>query len=243
MTLLLRGLRWIGKHELGSIVAMFVVAFGGLAFAELASEVSEGDSASVDQALLLAMRNPTDLSDPIGPRWVEEAGRDFTALGGRAVLTLLTVAVAGYLLLLRKSRAALFVVGSILGAAILQSVLKSMFARPRPDLVPHLAFVESPSFPSGHSMLSAAAYLTLGALLARMQTSRIVKAYMLLCALALAVIVGVSRVYIGVHWPTDVLAGWAAGAVWAALCWVAARALQRRGEIEPPQRPPKNESV
>jgi undecaprenyl-diphosphatase len=140
----------------------------------------------------------------------------------------------GHLLLARKPRAAAFVGASVTGALLLSLGLKHLFHRPRPDLVPHLSYVVSSSFPSGHSMLSAAVYLTLGALLARLQANFVLKAYVLLWALFLAFLIGVSRVYVGVHWPSDVLGGWAAGATWAALCWLLARRLQRRGEVESP---------
>ncbi len=116
--------------------------------------------------------------------------------------------------------------------SILISRLKQLFERPRPVLVPRLSYVMTSSFPSGHSMLSAAVYLTLGALLARFESNLLLKAHVLGWALLFTVLVGVSRVYMGVHWPTDVLAGWATGAAWASLCWLVARALQRRGSVE-----------
>lgn len=225
-------LSWVGRHELGTVLALPVVALGCLVFVEVASEVKEGDVEQIDRALLLALRSAGDLSDPIGPEWAEELGRDFTALGGVGVLTILTVAVVGYLLLVRKPHAAVFVAVSVVGAGFLSQGLKAVFDRTRPDLVSHLSYVTSSSFPSGHSMLAAAVYLTLGALLARMQTKLVAKAYLLLWASFIATLVGLSRVYVGVHWPTDVLAGWAAGAAWAATCWVLARLLQRRGKIE-----------
>jgi undecaprenyl-diphosphatase len=202
-----------------------LAAGGAFLFAKVASEIHEGDAASFDRSLLLALRTREDLSVPIGPRWLEEMARELTALGGRAVLSLITFSVEGYLLLLRKRRAALFLAGAVLGAALLSVLLKDFFARPRPEIVPHLAPVFSASFPSGHSMLSTALYLTLGAMLTRLQSSSLIKAYIQMWALLLAILVGLSRVYLGVHWPTDVLAGWAAGAAWAALCWLVAGAL------------------
>jgi undecaprenyl-diphosphatase len=118
------------------------------------------------------------------------------------------------------------------GGLILSSLLKGLFERPRPQLVPHLSHVYTTSFPSGHSMLSAVVYLTLGTLLARLVQHRYLKIYFLVLALLLTFLVGLSRVYMGVHYPTDVLAGWTAGLAWASVCWLAARYLQQRGKVE-----------
>lgn len=228
-----RLLREIGQHELGAVLSMLVLALGVWVFAEVLDEVQEGQTQGVDRMILLALREKADLGDPVGPPWLEEVGRDLTALGGFAVLGIVTTVVVGYLALLRKPRSALFVLISVLGALGLSSLLKALIARPRPDLVPHHSYVLTMSFPSGHAMLSSAVYLTLGALLARFHTSLLLRAYILLWALLLSALVGCSRVYVGVHWPTDVIAGWAAGSAWAALCWIVARMLQRRGDVEP----------
>ena len=223
----------LGRHETGLLLVVALLAGGTWGFVELAGEVLEGETSTFDQTVLLAMRSPADPSDPLGPHWMEELVRDFTALGGVGVLTFLTLAVAGYLALERKWRTMVLVVAAIFGGMILSNMLKGLVARPRPDLVPHGSYVYTSSFPSGHSMMAAVTYLTLGALLARVQPRRRVKAYLLLLAILLTVLVGFSRVYLGVHWPTDVLAGWASGAMWALLCWMVARWLQRRGRIEP----------
>lgn len=216
-----------------TILLMAALIVGGLwLFIELADEVLEGATATLDERLLLALRNSTDLADPLGPSWVEEMMRDFTALGGAAVLILLTVSVVFYLVIQRKFRAAVLVGLAVIGGALLSQLLKGAFGRPRPDLVPHGSYVYFTSFPSGHSMLSAATYLTLGALLARLQKRRRLQIYVLFLAVLITILVGISRVYLGVHWPTDVLGGWTAGAVWAALCGLVMWWLQRRGEVE-----------
>jgi undecaprenyl-diphosphatase len=163
---------------------------------------------------------------------VEELGRDFTALGGTGVLTLLTLSVLGYLLLEYKKKTALLVVISVGGGFLLSMLLKQGFDRPRPDLVPHEFFVYTTSFPSGHSMMSAVTYLTLAALLARIQKRRRNKVYLMTIAVLVTLAIGVSRIYMGVHWPSDVLAGWSAGAFWALLCWLVGSWLQRRGQME-----------
>jgi undecaprenyl-diphosphatase len=222
------------RAELWPILLLVLVAGGIWAFAELAGEVREGETGRVDQTLLLALRNPADPADPVGPRWAEEAARDLTALGGVAVLSLLTLAVGGYLWLDGKRRAAVLVVMAVAGGLVAATLLKQGFQRPRPDLVPHGVYVYTTSFPSGHSAMSAATYLTLGALLARVQQRRRQKLFLMGFAVLLTLIVGFTRVYLGVHWPTDVLGGWAIGGVWALLCWLAAWWLQRRGEVEEP---------
>jgi undecaprenyl-diphosphatase len=160
--------------------------------------------------------------------------RDVTSLGSYAVLGLMFVLVLGYIVMLGKRGAAVFILTSVLGGQILSTVLKTLFERPRPDLVPHATQVFTASFPSAHAMLSAVTYLTLGALLTRVVPSHRVKVYVMSAAAFLTLLVGVSRVYLGVHWPTDVLAGWCVGSAWAVLCWAVALHLQRSGAVEKP---------
>jgi undecaprenyl-diphosphatase len=232
----LRALRWLGRHELGTLLAIGSLAAGVWLFAALADEVMEGGTRKFDRTLLLALRRPGDLQ-PLGPPAMLNAARDISALGGPAVLTLLTAAVSLFLALNGKKHMALFVCGSIGSGLLVSSLLKDSFDRPRPDLVPHEVYAASYSFPSGHSMLSALTYLTLGAILARSHERKLLKAYFLLLATFLTGLIGVTRVYLGVHWPTDVLAGWTAGAVWALVCWLLARWLQTRHTLEPEAEP------
>jgi len=222
--------RWLPELLPLAILALASAALVG--FFKLASEVVEGETHSFDQTLLLALRNPADPADPIGPWWVEAMFRDITSLGSTVVLTFITLAVVLYLLIDGKRSAALFVVVAIGGGTLISSLLKNAFARPRPELVAHLVDVRSYSLPSGHAMLSAVTFLTLGALLARVQARKRLKAYILGIALLLTLLVGASRIYLGVHWPSDVLAGWCLGAAWAMLCWLVATWLQQRGQIE-----------
>ncbi|MBB3189988.1 phosphatase PAP2 family protein [Halomonas cerina] len=220
------------RYEFAALLCLLVLSGGIWGFIELADEVSEGETQSIDETLLLSLRNPADHTDPLGPGWVEELGRDFTALGGVGVLVLITLGALGYLLLARRYRAALFASVAVPGGVLLSTLMKLGYDRPRPDLVPHESIVYTASFPSGHAMMSAVTYLTLAALLIRVQPELRLKAYILVLAILLTLLVGMSRVYLGVHWPTDVLAGWTAGAAWAALCWLAMRWLQRRGQVE-----------
>jgi undecaprenyl-diphosphatase len=226
-----RPLTWLGGHEKTVLIALACVVAGVWGFALLADEVLEGGTQAFDRKVLLAFRH-SDTLEPLGPPSVQEGARDITALGGTTVLTLVTAIAAGFLALDGKKHMALFICGSVLGGVAVGTILKDAFHRPRPDLVPISIYVSGASFPSGHSMMSAVTYLTLGALLARSQERRRLKAYFLLVAMLLTFAVGVTRVYLGVHWPTDVLAGWTAGSVWALLCWLTARWLQLRRTLE-----------
>ena len=210
--------------------AVFVVLVGIWGFVELADDVLGGETLAFDRAMFLKMRNASDPSDPLGPKWVEELFRDFTALGGVGVLVLVTLAAAGFLAMERKLGSVILLLGAVGGGVLLVTLLKMGFDRPRPDLVAHRVYAHMSSFPSGHSKLSAVTYLTLGGLLARVHPRRWVRTYLLLLAALLTFLVGISRVYLGVHWPTDVLAGWTAGASWALLCWLLAGWIQRRTE-------------
>jgi undecaprenyl-diphosphatase len=238
-------LGWLREHSrLATLVAhvnrierdMLLIMIGAavllLVFVVLASEVVEGDTRAFDERVLLALRASGDPADPVGPRWFEEMMRDFTAIGGTGVLVLMVLAVAGFLTLTGKGHAALAIVVAVAGGTLLSQTMKWAYARPRPELVPHGAEVYTASFPSGHAMMSAIVYLTLGAMLARTQSGQAVKAYIIAVAIFLTVLVGASRVYLGVHWPTDVLAGWALGALWAIACWLAMLWLQSRGQVE-----------
>lgn len=206
------------------LVVVSLIGAGLWGFAELADEIEDGETHEFDRAVMLAIQG--------GPQWLDLVARDITSLGGTAVLVLLTVAALGYLLLVRKWSAAIFVAVSIVGGTLISTALKHIFDRPRPDVVPHAVEVTSASFPSGHAMLAMTTFLTLGAVLAEVQPTRSSRVYLISWAVLLALLVGTSRVYLGVHWPTDVLAGWCVGSAWALLCGSVALWLQRRGIIE-----------
>jgi len=224
---------WLRDFELRTLLLVCLAAGLSWAFAETADAVMEGGTHTTDESILLSMR-ASEPGDPIGPGWVEEMGRDFTALGGVAVLALVTFMAVGYLFLIGKKRAALLMVSAVGTGIIASLLLKTGFDRPRPALVPHGSIVYTKSFPSGHSMMAAITYLTIGALMMRAHGRRAIRAFILSAAILVTILVGVSRVYLGVHWPTDVLAGWTAGGFWAATIWLLARWLQREGQVEQP---------
>lgn len=234
-TALTRGIRWARAQELGLIFILLLLATLGWSAIEITSQVVEGETRALDKQLLLALRAPDDVSEPIGPDWVEEIARDITALGGVGVLSLLTLFVAGYLRMRGARRTFWFLLVSVVGALAMSTLLKNLINRPRPDLVPHGSFVYTASFPSGHSMMAAGTYLTLALLLMQVDSHKRAGAYFVSVALLLTVLVGVSRVYLGVHWPSDVLAGWCFGALWSLLCWTVARTLRKMGTLEAAQ--------
>ena len=219
-------------RELHFLLALVALAASIWVFAGIADEVMEGEQFAFDRAVLLFFRNPADPADPIGPDKLESMVRDVTAMGGTVILTFITLATAAFLALAGKRGSAAFVLAAIGGALVLSFAMKTGFERPRPDLVPHGAVVYTASFPSGHATGAAATYLTLGALLARFQPRRRLKIYLLSLAVFMTVCIGLSRIYLGVHWPTDVVAGWTLGSSWALFCWLVARWLQRRGTVE-----------
>ncbi|EPX78396.1 phosphatase PAP2 family protein [Salipiger mucosus] len=219
--------------ELQMLAISTGIIVGVWGFAELADEVIEGETQGIDRQLLLLLRTPGDLADPLGPPVAEEIGRDLTALGGIIALTLATLATCGFFLLLRRYGSAFYMGATVGGGILLSSVAKGLFDRARPDLVPHGSIVHTASFPSGHSTMAAITYLTLAVLIARVLPQRRLKVYVMTVAVLLTVLVGVSRVYLGVHWPTDVLSGWLVGLAWAMLCLLGARLLARHGRVEP----------
>jgi len=224
--------RHLLKRIESRVLILVIGSAGALwGFFNIGSEVREGDTKALDTRLLLMLRNPGDPSDPIGSRSLQEAMRDVTALGGVTVITLVSVvAVLAFLIHRKLWHAGIF--AATVGLAFLSSEgLKDLYDRPRPDLVPHGSYVYSASFPSGHSTLSAAVYLTLAMLIASLERPRGTKRMVFTLAGLLVVSIGFSRIYLAVHWPSDVLAGWCLGAAWALAAWTALLRLGGRDQV------------
>ncbi len=225
------------RTEVVLVAAMAVIATAVLAFVGIADEMSEGDAHAFDMAVLQALHpDAANPADPIGPKWLDHAAVDLTAIGSVSVLAALAIAIAGFLLLARKRLEALIIAIAFLGGLAISQGLKSTFARERPPEIYRAAEIINTSFPSGHALLSAVVFLTLGAMLSRAAKTRAIRIYVMATAILLALLVGITRVYLGVHWASDVLAGWSAGAAWATACWVFERwARDRLGTGQPPE--------
>ena len=226
------GLRKLERRELTWLVVGLVCCVLLLTFLALASEVSEGDTQAFDVKILQALRSTADPAKPIGPAWIEGVLLDLTALGGPTLLGLAVVSIAGFLALQGRLRTAAVIVMTAFSGELLNFLMKRAFNRARPSVVPHLRDVYTTSFPSGHAMESAIVFLTLGAILMRVAQRQLTKLYCLGIAVLLTALTGISRVYLGVHYPTDVLGGWIVGFAWASVCWVAAQHFEGAAHIE-----------
>ena len=222
----LRRFSWIG------------LATGTVLFVALSLLVTAGATDRIDRDLLLSMRHATNPDLALGPEWLREAAAEWTALGGYPIMVLLCLVVLIGFALAQRRRIALFAFGALAGGAVASSALKALFERPRPDLVEHLDKIFTSSFPSAHAMMSTVVYLTLAALLTTVLQRRRVALFAFAVAGFCAVLIGISRVYLGVHWPSDVLAGWCIGLAWACGCWLVADRLRQSNAIEEPAEMP-----
>lgn len=197
---------------LGAVAGLFFL------FLKIWSEVAERDARAFDERILLSLRLPGHPDVPIGPAWVTQSMLDISSLGGGTLLGLVVVATSGYLIIKGAHTRAMWLVTATGSGSMIMLLLKSFFGRPRPQLVDHLVTVQSMSFPSGHATNSALVYLTIAALASDVEPNFVGRIYVMAVAIVLTVLIGISRLYLGVHWPSDVVAGWALGAGWA-LAW------------------------
>jgi undecaprenyl-diphosphatase len=220
--------RDLARGEFLLICGIVAACLGLWAFLGVAEEMGEGEHDHFEEQILRSFRRPGDLAHLKGPTWTREVAQDISSLGGASVTVILTVSVAGYLLIKGKRREGTWVICAVAGGSAVCAGLKHVFDRPRPAVVPFFAATNDPSFPSGHSMTSAVVYLTLGVLMARSASGWTQKLFFLATGLTLSGLVGISRVMLGVHYPSDVVAGWSAGASWALLCWIVAEFADRQ---------------
>lgn len=213
-----------GVRLLGGVTFLGAV----MLFVALARLAPKGTYQALELQFMESMRRD---GQPLGPFWALSAVRDLTALGSAVFVILMILLILGYLCLRRRYRLALLLALATAGGEILNTSLKNTFERARPEAALRLVDVSSTSFPSGHAMAASIFYLTVGLVLARAAERRREQTYFLVTAMLLTFLTGFSRVYLGVHYPTDVLAGWAAGTAWALLCCYVADRLARRGAL------------
>ena len=228
ITFLRRALR-IARTEIAALTALLVIGIGVMTFVEVADDMTEADGQAFDQMVLQWLQPVA--GDPRGPWWLKEAAADLTSLGGISVLTLFAVVAVVFLVIQRKQLSALLLVVGLAGGVALSEGLKALFERARPPAAYQAVETLNASFPSGHTLLSTVFYLTLGVMLTRAFPKKRLKAFVLGCAMLIAVLIGLTRVYLGAHWASDVIAGWCAGAAWAMALWLVAYAVQRRQAV------------
>ena len=214
------------RAEIALLAALFVITGGIGLFLEIADDSREADGQAFDHAILQALHSTP--GDPAGPWWVEEGAVELTSLGGVAVLGLFALFAVGFLLLQRKRLSAALLTLGLAGGVGWSEGLKALFGRARPPADYQAVETINASFPSGHALLSTVFYLSIGVMLARAFPQRRMKAYAIGAAVVLALLVGLSRIYLAAHWATDVLAGWSVGAAWAMALWLVAWVVQRR---------------
>ena len=230
-----KGVDWFRARDLQVVATLAAIGMLILIFFSIADEVSENSTQRFDEAILLALRAAPD--DPLGPYWLEAGVMHLSALGSGVVTTLIVIIVTGFFALSGHWRYAGLMVACAAGCGIVMSLLKGLFERARPTVVTHIDPPGGLSFPSGHSSISAALYMTLAVLIARQLDQRRLRIYVVAMGVMMMVLVGVSRLYLGVHYPTDVLGGWTIGLTWALICGLVVRQLGKRGvEDMPSQR-------
>jgi undecaprenyl-diphosphatase len=218
--------------EIKVLIVLLILFISGLTFLEIADEISEGETREFDQSIIEFFRTDDDPGNPAGANRISELMIDITALGGGTVLAIITIFVSIFLILQKRYDAFWLLLAATAGGALISFGLKEIYARERPDLFYRLVTVNSLSFPSGHSMMSAVLYLTQAAIVARFQREWKIRIYIVSIALFLTFIIGLSRVYLGVHYPTDVIGGWTIGLAWASFCWCGAWYIQRQKRLK-----------
>lgn len=207
------------RHPPWLLRAAAAVAAAVLLLAVVGDAIEDGAHFAFDRAILLWARGGSAHGVPIGPDWFRAAMLDITAIGGVTVLVLMVTLVAGFLAIGRHWLTLSLVLGGTISGSIAVSIAKGLVGRARPTVTDHLVSVASQSFPSGHAANSAIVYLTMATLLSQLVESRAARTYLFAAAALIVTAIGASRVYLGVHWPSDVLAGWAFGTLWAVAWW------------------------
>lgn len=209
--------------EIQALLIWFSIATALWAFFYLGAEIGEGDTGTFDRRLISLLRTSDSVGEPIGPAWFKDSMRDVTALGGFTFLVLMTIVVVLSLLFHRKRREGIIVAATAIGAQFSIEIFKLLYDRPRPGRLLPPIHAYTASFPSGHTTESTALFLIVATVIATLEAKDNTKILAYTVAIFVIVAIGFSRVYLGMHWPTDVLGGWVLGTVWALVAWIVLR--------------------
>jgi len=228
-----RHVQWWRARDLQLLVGLAAIGCLLLVFIKIGRAVSVSGTDALDQAILLAFRNTP--GDPIGSDAFLAGVMHISALGSGAVTGLIVLLVTLFCVFAGHLRYAALVLACSVGTGFAMWLLKDFYERDRPSVVTHFDPPGGHSFPSGHSMISAALYMTLAVLISRTLERRRLRVFVIAAGALLALLIGFSRMYLGVHYPTDVLAGWTAGLIWALVCGLIVRKLGQRGDVAVPR--------
>jgi len=209
--------------------ARYALAASVFVFAVLAFVISNSNLEGVECDFLFSLRDATEPAVLNGPGWLSYFMLNVTALGGWPLMTVFSALLAFAFALARRWSFLFILLAVVTGESVITGLLKDLFARARPDVVPHLIYASSSSFPSGHAASAAAVYFTAGLALANMATRKALRLYIFAASLSIVFLIGISRVYLGVHYPSDVIAGWCVGAAWASIVWLVAWRIEMGG--------------
>lgn len=222
----------VARAEVAAVIALLIIALGVFVFVRLADNLPQIDGEGFDWLVLGAVRPIAgDPSMPWGPWWLHEAAMDISSLGGISVLGLFALIALGFLLMSAKRLSALLLVVGLAGGVFLSEGLKAVFDRARPPQAYQVVDTLNASFPSGHALLSTVFYLSVGVMMTRAFPRRRFKAYAIGVGIVIALLIGLTRIYLGAHWASDVFGGWSVGAAWAMLLWLVAYAAERRQRV------------
>lgn len=223
--------RLLGRIEIALLAAWVALAGAIWAFLAIGSEMREGELTAFDLWVLGAFRRPGQPHAATGPHWLMESMRDITSLGGVTLLVIITVLSVIVLLAHSRKAQALVMAICVPLAQLSSGLFKDLYERSRPSFAIYGDLPTSMSFPSGHSTVAAATYFVLAVIVSSLEAKRSMKILAFAVAALLSLMIGFSRIYLGVHWPSDVIAGWCLGAAWALIAAVALRLLRQTASM------------
>lgn len=196
-------------------------------FLILTAAVSFNLTLSFDKTVLLSLRNKNNLSVPLFNTWLLPLMRGITFLGNSDSVTVITFLLAVYLIVKKEFGLLGIILAAIISGSLIDLFLKWYFARNRPEIVPHLVTAYYYSFPSGHAFISAVLYPAVAIIFIRITDNITVKTYITVITVLLVLLIGFSRIYLGVHFPSDVIAGWLIGLCWSSWLWILAKKMTK----------------